>query len=94
MEIVSVPKSGWLIIRLGSSSGQSPGCPVFRISLSYSAVIIYLTLYVVCQGKTRECWQSTSPFGFKLLSPNSETYLQAEILGFGLCQPKKEIKQK
>ena len=44
----------WMdFIRLRSTLTRAQGDPLFRISLSYSAVIIYLIQYVVCQGKCR-----------------------------------------
>jgi hypothetical protein len=51
----------WMvIIRLGSALTRAQDDPVFQFSLSYSAVIIYLIQYVVCQEKYRANWQFTS----------------------------------
>jgi hypothetical protein len=50
MEMVSVQK--WMVItRLGLALARAQGHPIFRISLSFCADIIYLIQYVVCQGK-------------------------------------------
>ena len=51
----------WMvIIRLGSALIRAQDDPVFRISLSYSAVIIYLIQHVVCQEKYSAVLQFTS----------------------------------
>jgi hypothetical protein len=49
-----------VIIRLGSALTRAQDDPLFRISLSYGAVIIYLIQYVVCQEKYGAVLQFTS----------------------------------
>jgi len=54
-------KINWMvIIRLGSALTRAQDDPVFQISLSYGAVIIYLIQYVVCQEKCSAVLQFTS----------------------------------
>ena len=54
-------KINWMvIIRLGSALTRAQDDPVFQFSLSYSAVIIYLIQYVVCQEKYSAVLQFTS----------------------------------
>ena len=70
MKIVSTQNKWMVNYRPGSALTRAEDDPVLRISLSFSAVTIYLIQYVVCQEKCSSVSQATSHLSGKNLVLN------------------------